>query len=95
VTATQSESRRGKTLELPETRVTVAPPDEQTCFEYLAAWNRYNPNLRHVQFSNKMTWSRSTIGTRWLIEPAAQRGFTFADVPLARRSWIDRIIPGV
>ncbi|KAJ7136336.1 hypothetical protein C8R43DRAFT_1238991 [Mycena crocata] len=44
----------------------VAPPEEQ-CVEHLAAWTRYNENLRNVRFALEREWERLYIGGRWIV----------------------------
>ncbi|KAJ7470113.1 hypothetical protein B0H11DRAFT_2041459 [Mycena galericulata] len=50
-----------------ETRVAAAAvdPDEETCGEYVAAWTRYNHNLRHIRFVEGRAWVRRFVGGRW------------------------------
>ncbi|KAJ6526163.1 hypothetical protein DFH09DRAFT_1286010 [Mycena vulgaris] len=50
-----------------ETRATAVPPEEEACAEYLAAWTRYNTELRFVRFVRGREWARQG-GARWSVE---------------------------
>ncbi|KAJ6521167.1 hypothetical protein DFH09DRAFT_1426092 [Mycena vulgaris] len=53
-----------KKAEEKETRVMAVPPAEDACAEYLAAWTRYNGELREVRFVSGRGWLRE-CGGRW------------------------------
>ncbi|KAJ7136334.1 hypothetical protein C8R43DRAFT_1020511 [Mycena crocata] len=48
-------------------RPDAAPPPEEQCVEHLAAWTRYNKNLRNVRFARGREWVRQFIGGRWSV----------------------------
>ncbi|KAJ6631890.1 hypothetical protein B0H10DRAFT_1495 [Mycena sp. CBHHK59/15] len=46
-------------------RVIPVPPSDESCFEYLSVWTRYNKQLRSVRFCERRLWVRAFVGGRW------------------------------